>query len=167
MSHRFPRTYSNDVTRDVADVSKENSDRGKSGGNPSGAGHTFKEPLKPNQAIVKNPKLGHLKSETKPTAQKPSNSLDNNDNGPSDGTNKKNWSLINFDIGRPLGRGKFGNVYLAREKETKFVIALKVLFKKQIATQVNQLTDMSMNLGWCLVRCVGVLSFVTASCIGF
>lgn len=48
---------------------------------------------------------------------------------------KKKWSLINFDIGRPLGRGKFGNVYLAREKDTKFVIALKVLFKKQIADQ--------------------------------
>lgn len=47
----------------------------------------------------------------------------------------KKWSLVNFDIGRPLGRGKFGNVYLAREKETKFVIALKVLFKKQIALQ--------------------------------
>ncbi|XP_054735636.1 aurora kinase C [Anastrepha obliqua] len=45
---------------------------------------------------------------------------------------KKSWSLSNFDIGRPLGRGKFGNVYLAREKESKFVVALKVLFKKQI-----------------------------------
>lgn len=42
------------------------------------------------------------------------------------------WSLANFDIGRPLGRGKFGNVYLAREKESKFVVALKVLFKQQI-----------------------------------
>lgn len=42
------------------------------------------------------------------------------------------WELSNFDIGRPLGRGKFGNVYLAREKDTKFVVALKVLFKKQI-----------------------------------
>lgn len=48
---------------------------------------------------------------------------------------RKQWSLVNFDIGRPLGRGKFGNVYLAREKETKFVIALKVLFKKQISDQ--------------------------------
>lgn len=47
----------------------------------------------------------------------------------------KDWSLTNFDIGRPLGRGKFGNVYLAREKQTKFVIALKVLFKKQITEQ--------------------------------
>lgn len=49
-----------------------------------------------------------------------------------DVNDKKKWSLSNFDIGRPLGRGKFGNVYLAREKETKFVVALKVLFKKQI-----------------------------------
>lgn len=42
------------------------------------------------------------------------------------------WQLSNFDIGRPLGRGKFGNVYLAREKDTKFVVALKVMFKLQI-----------------------------------
>ncbi|EAT38182.1 AAEL009880-PA [Aedes aegypti] len=48
---------------------------------------------------------------------------------------KKSWTLSNFDIGRPLGRGKFGNVYLAREKETKYVIALKVLFKKEVHAQ--------------------------------
>lgn len=46
------------------------------------------------------------------------------------------WELSNFDIGRPLGRGKFGNVYLAREKDSKFVVALKVMFKKQI--QINK-----------------------------
>ncbi|XP_039269620.1 aurora kinase C-like [Styela clava] len=45
---------------------------------------------------------------------------------------KKHWSLDNFDIGKPLGKGKFGNVYLAREKESKFVVALKVLFKSQL-----------------------------------
>ncbi|XP_019849481.1 PREDICTED: aurora kinase C-like [Amphimedon queenslandica] len=44
----------------------------------------------------------------------------------------KKWGLSDFDIGRPLGRGKFGNVYLAREKKTKFVVALKVLFKSQL-----------------------------------
>ncbi|XP_055544723.1 aurora kinase C [Wyeomyia smithii] len=53
----------------------------------------------------------------------------------SSNSGKKIWTLANFDIGRPLGKGKFGNVYLAREKETKFVIALKVLFKKQVHTQ--------------------------------
>ncbi|XP_018597792.2 aurora kinase A [Scleropages formosus] len=47
-------------------------------------------------------------------------------------SNKKRWSLDNFDIGRPLGKGKFGNVYLARERQSKFILALKVLFKKQL-----------------------------------
>ena len=45
---------------------------------------------------------------------------------------RRTWCLADFDIGRALGRGKFGNVYLAREKQTMFVVALKVLFKKQI-----------------------------------
>lgn len=42
------------------------------------------------------------------------------------------WSLENFDIGKALGKGKFGNVYLAREKSSGFIVALKVLFKTQI-----------------------------------
>jgi len=42
------------------------------------------------------------------------------------------WSLDKFDIGKPLGKGKFGNVYLARERQTKFIVALKVLFKSQL-----------------------------------
>lgn len=45
---------------------------------------------------------------------------------------KKSWTLSDFDLGRPLGKGKFGNVYLAREKKSHFVIALKVLIKSQI-----------------------------------
>jgi len=46
--------------------------------------------------------------------------------------NSSKWSLDNFEIGRPLGKGKFGNVYLAREKKSKFIVALKVLFKSQL-----------------------------------
>jgi len=45
---------------------------------------------------------------------------------------KKQWTLECFDIGKQLGKGKFGNVYLAREKSTKFIVALKVLFKTQL-----------------------------------
>ncbi|XP_064103586.1 aurora kinase A-like [Macrobrachium nipponense] len=41
----------------------------------------------------------------------------------------RKWCLDDFEIGRPLGKGKFGNVYLAREKKSQIVIALKVLFK--------------------------------------
>ncbi|XP_061865243.1 aurora kinase A [Colius striatus] len=47
-------------------------------------------------------------------------------------TKKRQWSLDDFEIGRPLGKGKFGNVYLAREKRSKFILALKVLFKTQL-----------------------------------
>ncbi|XP_075757277.1 aurora kinase A isoform X2 [Pelodiscus sinensis] len=47
-------------------------------------------------------------------------------------TKKKQWCLDDFEIGRPLGKGKFGNVYLAREKQSKFILALKVLFKTQL-----------------------------------
>jgi len=42
------------------------------------------------------------------------------------------WSLNDFDIGRKLGRGKFGAVYLAREKRTHFIVAIKVLEKRQL-----------------------------------
>lgn len=42
------------------------------------------------------------------------------------------FTIDDFEIGRPLGKGKFGNVYLAREKKSHFIVALKVLFKSQI-----------------------------------
>ncbi|XP_058386436.1 aurora kinase C isoform X3 [Diceros bicornis minor] len=44
----------------------------------------------------------------------------------------RHFTIDDFEIGRPLGKGKFGNVYLARLKENHFVVALKVLFKSQI-----------------------------------
>lgn len=44
----------------------------------------------------------------------------------------KRWTINDFEIGRPLGTGKFGRVYLAREKRTQFIVALKVLYKAQL-----------------------------------
>ena len=41
-------------------------------------------------------------------------------------------ALQDFEIGKPLGRGKFGSVYLARERKTKYIVALKVLQKSQL-----------------------------------
>jgi aurora kinase A len=96
------------------------------------------------QNAIKNPNMLNIKPPSKLPATIAgggvTGNMKNNSSGSQqfqmkDNNNKKTWSLVNFDIGRPLGRGKFGNVYLAREKETKFVIALKVLFKKQIADQ--------------------------------
>lgn len=55
-----------------------------------------------------------------------------------DNTTKHTWKLTDFDIGKALGKGKFGNVYLAREKKSKFVVALKVLFKSAIKEFNNE-----------------------------
>lgn len=51
---------------------------------------------------------------------------------PANSTAQRKTSIKDFDIGRPLGKGKFGNVYLAREKTLKVIVALKVLFKSQM-----------------------------------
>ncbi|XP_055266635.1 aurora kinase C isoform X4 [Moschus berezovskii] len=44
----------------------------------------------------------------------------------------RRFTIDDFEIGRPLGKGKFGSVYLARLKKNHFIVALKVLFKSQI-----------------------------------
>ncbi|KAJ3089566.1 spindle assembly checkpoint kinase [Quaeritorhiza haematococci] len=46
---------------------------------------------------------------------------------------ERRWSLQDFDVGRALGKGKFGRVYLAREKRSGYVVALKILFKSELA----------------------------------
>lgn len=55
-----------------------------------------------------------------------------------DQSQKRKWTLADFDIGKPLGKGKFGNVYLAREKISKFLVAIKVLFKSAIKEFNNE-----------------------------
>jgi hypothetical protein len=42
------------------------------------------------------------------------------------------WKLEDFEIGKPLGRGKFGRVYLARERNSEYLIALKIISKSQL-----------------------------------
>ncbi len=39
------------------------------------------------------------------------------------------WTIDDFEIGNLLGRGRFGYVYCGREKQTRFVVALKVINK--------------------------------------
>ncbi|KAL8179568.1 UNVERIFIED_CONTAM: hypothetical protein K2H54_068408 [Gekko kuhli] len=42
---------------------------------------------------------------------------------------RRMWGISDFEIGKPLGKGRFGAVYLARHKKTHFILALKVIFK--------------------------------------
>ncbi|WAR13206.1 AURAA-like protein [Mya arenaria] len=45
------------------------------------------------------------------------------------GQERKRWCLDDFEIGKPLGKGKFGSVYLAREKSSKYVVAIKNILR--------------------------------------
>ncbi|XP_063260277.1 aurora kinase A isoform X3 [Prinia subflava] len=83
----------------------------------------------PAAAPVKNPETESAsKQKTEETTKKKTEDTKKK----SEETKKRQWSLDDFEIGRPLGKGKFGNVYLAREKQSKFILALKVLFKTQL-----------------------------------
>ena len=44
----------------------------------------------------------------------------------------KKFSKKDFEFGSKLGKGKFGDVYLAREKSTNIIVAIKVLDKATI-----------------------------------
>lgn len=44
----------------------------------------------------------------------------------------KAFHLGMFEIGKPLGKGKFGRVYLARERTNGYICGLKVLHKSEI-----------------------------------
>lgn len=45
------------------------------------------------------------------------------------------WCLNDFEIGKPIGDGKNGQVYVAREKKSKYIVALKVLSKKECSPE--------------------------------
>ena len=42
------------------------------------------------------------------------------------------WSIKDFQIGCPVGRGAFGKVYLARTRKEKRIVALKVIGKEKV-----------------------------------
>ncbi|CAG9771381.1 unnamed protein product [Ceutorhynchus assimilis] len=51
------------------------------------------------------------------------------------------WSLDDYELGKRLGRGKFGRVFLARERRSGFIVALKTLLKKELVLgRVEKLT---------------------------
>uniref|UniRef100_A0A7S3UZZ3 Aurora kinase n=1 Tax=Aplanochytrium stocchinoi TaxID=215587 RepID=A0A7S3UZZ3_9STRA len=88
--------------------------------------HTTKE----NDSIKSN--QNQVKIERTQVNQKTHTQNINKNKGGSIPQNRKKFSLKDFEIGRPLGKGKFGNVYLARTTKEKKLVAVKVLFKKDI-----------------------------------
>ncbi|KAE8221366.1 hypothetical protein CF319_g5258 [Tilletia indica] len=62
----------------------------------------------------------------------------------------KKWCLRDFEVGRALGKGKYGRVYLARTAAPpQYIIALKCMYKKELLGQEKQLRreiEIQMNL---------------------
>ena len=45
----------------------------------------------------------------------------------------RTWRLSSFDLGRPLGKGNFGRVYMVRTRtDPPFILALKTMYKSEI-----------------------------------
>lgn len=64
---------------------------------------------------------------------------------------RKEFHLGMFDVGKPLGKGKFGRVYLVRERSSGFICALKMLKKSElehskIERQVRREIEIQSNL---------------------
>ena len=66
----------------------------------------------------------------------------------------KPWKLNSFELGRPLGKGKFGRVYMVRTLcEPRYIIALKCLHKIEIVEakvekQVRREIEIQSHLRW-------------------
>lgn len=71
----------------------------------------------------------------------------------------RTWTLRDFELGHPLGKGRFGRVFVARLKQPLtssegqggFVVALKTLYKREVREnnvikQVRREIEVQMNL---------------------
>ncbi|KAI1300679.1 hypothetical protein EDD11_006058 [Mortierella claussenii] len=63
----------------------------------------------------------------------------------------REWCLDDFELARPLGKGQFGRVYLMRERQSGFVVAMKVLQKSELLKynmehQLRREIDIQSNL---------------------
>jgi serine/threonine protein kinase len=82
--------------------------------------------------LVEAPKSGLKRNLTSPLVRPSAAISTTSTTGASSATHGRRFTLNDFYIGRPLGKGKFGTVYMAREKESKVTVAIKVIKKSQI-----------------------------------
>ncbi|XP_071750061.1 uncharacterized protein, partial [Lepeophtheirus salmonis] len=47
------------------------------------------------------------------------------------------FTIDDFELAKPLGKGKFGNVWLAREKNRGYIVALKIIKKLSVKDEPN------------------------------
>ncbi len=85
-----------------------------------------KRPIRPSQAFaVKTPSARGSTTSATPAATAAA----------AEHLHRPKLHLGLFEIGKPLGKGKFGRVYLARHRASGYVCALKVLHKDEVAAE--------------------------------
>lgn len=93
--------------------------------------HLFVQSGHPKQLLTIRPHLLHSRHAHPPTRQ---------------------WSMTSFEIGRALGKGKFGRVYMARTRQPPgYIVALKCMYKKElidsrVEKQLRREIEIQMNL---------------------
>ncbi|KAI2472025.1 kinase-like protein [Annulohypoxylon bovei var. microspora] len=103
------------------------------------------QPTSPTRKPLPNASAASRASDEKALVERKSASLIDQPYG------LKQFHLGMFEIGRPLGKGKFGRVYLARERTSGFICALKVLHKSElqhgrVEKQVRREIEIQSNL---------------------
>jgi serine/threonine protein kinase len=58
----------------------------------------------------------------------------------------RSWSIEDFAIGKPVGKGRYGSVYMCQHKQSGRLLALKILFKEQLVKD-NVVHQVSCLLG--------------------
>jgi aurora kinase, other len=67
------------------------------------------------------------------------------------------WGLSSLEMGRPLGKGQFGRVYLVRTKtRPAFILALKTIYKSEVIAakleaQVRREIEIQSNLRFVII----------------
>lgn len=66
-------------------------------------------------------------------------------------TSAPKFNLDDFDIGRKLGSGQFGSVYLAQERRTKYLVAIKlirksIIIKHKLESQIRHEIEVQSHL---------------------
>lgn len=91
-----------------------------------------KKPYYPHEPTTPGPRLETNGNFKKSVIDKPPFKLKTDLFGNKTAPKEKRNLVNGFDISKQLGKGKFGEVYLARHAETGFIVALKKIIKSKL-----------------------------------
>uniref|UniRef100_A0A7E4V864 Aurora kinase n=1 Tax=Panagrellus redivivus TaxID=6233 RepID=A0A7E4V864_PANRE len=124
-----------EIERNHSDRAEVEGNRSNRGANESNNSNIEVEEIDRNgTALNVTPNLSRRQSVRTPIRE-PVLPANDDDHAHSPPLENRNLKLRDFDIGKKLGKGHYGKVYLAREKQHQVVVGLKILLKSKIRKQ--------------------------------